>query len=247
MNTPYILAIETSGQTGSVALLTDTVDDIVFLADGRRHSDDMIPMIQTVLTRNQMSIEDITGIAFSQGPGSFTGIRIACGLTQGIAYARGLPVVGIITLHAMAEKMRRQHDTNWVISALDARMDEIYLAAYHYNQDRWTIVLEPGLYSTNQLPPLPDAPWTGVGSGLKVDNHALVQQYNLSTVNETIEPDALTIAQLSRPDFEIGRTLNPKDAQPCYLRQKVALKTAEREALRHAKALQSLTAKDPIS
>src|SRR5262249_61701379 len=89
-----------------------------------------------------LALADVDGFASGAGPGSFTGLRIACGVAQGLGFGRGIPVVGIATLEAMAETARLRFGATRVIAALDARMHEVYLAAFQHDTARWQATIE---------------------------------------------------------------------------------------------------------
>ena len=146
---------------------------------------------------------------------------------------KDLNEVGVCTLEALAQKSG--HDK--VIAALDARMSEIYLAAYERCDDGWRAVIEPCLCKVEDAPSLVGDGWFGVGSGFSVQEAALQVHYDrqLSGVDVQTVPQASAIAQLAAIEFEQGRVVDAALALPFYLRNKVALKTSEREAARAAK------------
>lgn len=169
---------------------------------------------------------DTDGIAFGAGPGSFTGLRIACGVAQGLAFATSIPVIGISTLEAIAQQITHEK----IIVAMDARMGEIYHAAYVRHADNWRIVSEPMLYQPQHAPAASGSQWIGCGSGFDVYDHVLSERYdhNLLKIDYGRYPHAQEIAQLAaaRPinDFYT----DPAQAAPIYIRNKVALKESER-------------------
>src|SRR5213592_3661432 len=132
---------------------------------GQRHSEMLLPMVRALLDDASLDLRDLDGIAFGAGPGSFTGLRIACGVAQGLALGADLPVVGVATLEAMAETARQRSGSTRVIAALDARMQEVYVAAYEHDGLRWRVVLEPAVVMPGEVPLLPGDGWTGVGNG----------------------------------------------------------------------------------
>ena len=137
-----VLALDTSTEYCSVALWQDgAVAERCELA-GQKHSELLIAMLDALLKDAGFEIKDIDGIAFGKGPGSFTGVRIACGATQGLALGSNLPVAGVCTLQALAEASGKPR----VIAALDARMGEIYHAAYQNHGDVW-MTLKNGMAS----------------------------------------------------------------------------------------------------
>lgn len=184
-------------------------------------------MIQELLTEAELTLHQIDGIAFGAGPGSFTGLRIACGVAQGLGYALNLPIVGISTLEAVAQQIGKQK----IIVAFDARMNEIYHAAYRkLTNQHWKIVSPPTLCSPQQVPLLPGHEWIGCGSGFDVYHKELSALYsdNIQQIHYALHPQAKEIAQLALPKFTDGSKTDPAQATPVYLRNKIALKEGER-------------------
>lgn len=192
----------------------------------QRHSELLLPMIQQVLAEAGVELSQLQGIAFGAGPGSFTGLRIACGVAQGLAFGADLPVVGVCTLLAMAEEVRGTR----IIAAIDARMGEIYQAAYIKSGDQWLVEGEPTLCSPQDAPLLTGNDWTGCGSGFAVHEEALRLRYNgcISRIIPGVRPQARAIARLAAPRLLSGTGMDPAEAAPIYIRNKVALKENER-------------------
>ncbi len=222
-----ILALETSTEFCSIALsINEHIHDKEILA-GNRHSEMLLPMIQELLTEVGLTLHQLDGIAFGAGPGSFTGLRIACGVAQGLAYALDLPVVGINTLEAAAQSVKAQK----IIVALDARMGEIYHAAYDKATDQsWQIISPPTLCLPQHAPLCDGKEWQGCGSGFDLYHEILSTRYgnNLQTIYYAIRPRAKEIAQLALLQFCNGQTTDATKASPIYIRNKVALKENER-------------------
>lgn len=221
-----ILALDTSTEYCSVALWHDGALDARDELAGQRHSQRLLPMAGELLRHHGLDVKDLDGIAFGQGPGSFTGLRIACGVTQGLAFGAGLSVVGVSTLLALAEAARAER----AVCCIDARMGEIYHAAYARNGPKWEPVHAPGLYAPAEAPPLPAGSWIGCGSGFAAHGTVLQQLYagRLSAIMPDVFPHARDIARLAVLEFEAGRAVAPEHAVPVYIRDKVALKTSER-------------------
>ena len=190
-----------------------------------RHSEMLVPMIRRLLDRARLAPSQMDAFAFGQGPGSFTGIRIACGLVQGLAFASNRPVVPVPSLLALAEQTNERR----VIAALDARMGEAYLAAYARNGPEWDEVISPRLADSASLPPLPGRSWAASGSGF--DRHAWLRDAYRDSVEMRFEgdlPRAGAVARLAARRFARGAGIAAAEAAPLYLRDKVALTTEER-------------------
>ena len=125
-----ILAFDTSTGACAVALGDGTRWSERSEHTGSRHSELLLPMIRALLSEGGITLSQLDGIAFGSGPGSFTGLRIACGVAQGLALAADLPVVGVTSLEAIAEAVHATHRSTRVVTALDARMQEVYFAAF---------------------------------------------------------------------------------------------------------------------
>jgi len=197
---------------------------------GQRHSELLLPMIRALLSEAALTLADLDGIAFGAGPGSFTGLRIACGVAQGLALGADLPVVGVATLEAMAEAARTSHDWTRVVAALDARMQEVYLAAYEYDGERWRVHVEPCVVKPDAAP-LPVGRWSGAGNGFGA--YPVLRERLagvLSACDEIVLPTAVAIGNLALPRFAAGEGVAARDAAPLYVRHRVALTTAERDA-----------------
>ena len=221
-----ILAVETSTEYCSVALWQDGLVAEHCELVGQKHSESLIAMIDKLLKNSSAKIAQLDGIAFGKGPGSFTGVRIACGVAQGLAMGGNLQVVGVCTLQALAQASGHER----VIAALDARMGEIYLAAYENIDGEWNEVIGPCLCKIEDAPALIGKGWFGAGSGFAVNKAALSARYapQLSGTDALVVPQASAVAQLAAFEFATGKAVDAALALPLYLRDKVALKTNER-------------------
>ena len=220
-----LLALDTSTEYCSVALLRD--EELTFREAHavQRHSELILPMIEDLLVASGLKLGQLDGIAFGAGPGSFTGLRIACGVVQGLAFGAGLPVVPIGTLVALAQEAGAPK----VIACLDARMGEIYLAAYRRDGGRWTEMAAPGVGPAQSAPMLEGEGWFGCGSGFAAYADALAKRYGgqLDGVAAGLHPHARSIARLAAPVLAAGGGLPAEQAAPVYVRDKVALKMHE--------------------
>ncbi len=222
-----LLAFDTSTEYLSLALMQgDDITTFDVLA-GQSHSQLILPQIQALLADAGLQVKDLQGVAFGAGPGSFTGVRIAAGVAQGLGFGAGLPVAGICTLQALAEAS----GADKVLACLDARMGEVYFAAYIKNAGSWQAVIEPGLYKPQAVPAVEGSDWVGVGSGWQAYAEQLSQVYQeqVQDVRPELLPTASAVLRLAKPEFMSGKPLPAADAMPIYIRNRVALKTAERE------------------
>jgi tRNA threonylcarbamoyladenosine biosynthesis protein TsaB len=225
-----LLAFDTSTQWLSVACGEGNVWATRAEMAGQAHSERLLPLIDAVLAEAGWSLSDLDAIAFGAGPGSFTGVRIACGVAQGLALGAGRPLVAVPTLEALAQAAWRIHGATRVFTCLDARMREVYVAAYERAGDRWEARLAPAV-----LPPaavaLPgDAgPWFAAGDGFSTYPD-LASALHLSGSDAMIAPDARDIVTLALPRLAAGEATDAAHAWPLYVRHRVALTTAERQA-----------------
>jgi len=221
-----ILALETSTEYCSAALWQDGAIIERCELVGQKHSELLMEMLDGVLREANVTLAQLDGIAFGAGPGSFTGVRIACGVAQGLALGAALPVVCVCTLQALAQASG--HDK--VIAALDARMAEVYHAAYEKRAGAWVTVSEPSLCLPQDAPSVIGDGWFGAGSGFIAHGAALGERYagQLAGSNAQAVPQAKAVAQLAAVMFAAGQGVDAAQAMPLYLRDKVALKTCER-------------------
>ncbi|HXF16041.1 MAG TPA: tRNA (adenosine(37)-N6)-threonylcarbamoyltransferase complex dimerization subunit type 1 TsaB [Burkholderiales bacterium] len=221
-----LLALDTSTEYCSVALMRD--GELTYLETHavQRHSELILPMIEQLLRAAGMAVGQLGGIAFGAGPGSFTGIRIACGVAQGLAFGAELPVVPVGTLAALAQEAGGTR----VLACLDARMGEIYHASYRRDDDKgWTEMTCPAVGPASSAPVLEGDGWLGCGNGFAVYGDALAKRYGgqLVRVEAKLHPHARSIARLAMPVLAAGGGVPAEQALPLYVRDKVALKMHE--------------------
>jgi tRNA threonylcarbamoyladenosine biosynthesis protein TsaB len=221
-----LLALDTSTEYLSLCLWQDgAMLSRDFLA-GQKHSQLILPMLGEMLTEAGLTLPELDCIAFGAGPGSFTGLRIGCGVAQGLAFGANLPVVGVSTLVALAQ----QTDAERVIACLDARMGEVYHAVYIRSGAAWQIACEPGLYKPQDVPAIEGGAWLGIGSGWATYGDILNERYagQVDTSNGQAFPHARDLATLAAVEFAAGKAVPAAEAAPIYIRNKVALTMAER-------------------
>lgn len=227
MTRPW-LAIECGGDTFSVAL-QGFGDDGVLTGDGGANvSTALLPAVTGLLARHGLRADQLAGVAFGCGPGSFTGVRTACAVAQGLAWGGGrLPVLPVESLMAVAERARNDAGVTDAWAAMDARMGEMYVGHYRWQVGAgWQRVGELGLVRP-ALACLPSGA-TLVGNAARVHAEALrVAGVDPDQAVETTV-HAQAVLQLVPALLAQGRAVAPRDAHPLYVRDRVALTTAER-------------------
>ncbi len=210
-------AFETATDWCSVALWLDGESRSLEQRAPNGHAGLALPMLERLLAGAGLGAGDLQAVAFGAGPGAFTGLRIACGLAQGIAFARNLPVIGISTLEAMAE----ESDAERVVACLDARMGEVYWAALEKQGERWREVVAARCTRPADLAP-PGEGWIGCGNGFEACG-----PMGLARVLPEIHPTAAAVARLAAPRLAAGEGVDAALAAPNYVRDKVAFTQAE--------------------
>ena len=226
----WILALDSSTEWCSVAVGDGRRWHVRDEHVGQTHSERLLPMVRAALAEAGLELAQLDGIAFGAGPGSFTGIRIGCGVAQGLAYGADLAVVAVPTLEALAQEARRAHGWTSVVACLDASMREVYAGIYEADGDAWHAVMAPVAVApaTLQLP-APNTDARGAGNGFAA-YPALAQQLELAAVDATLRPTAQSIGELALPRLAAGEGVAAALALPLYVRHRVALTTAERDA-----------------
>jgi tRNA threonylcarbamoyladenosine biosynthesis protein TsaB len=219
----------------SVALARGDAVDIRTLEVGQRHSEHLLPMIDALLNAQGLGLADCDAIAFGAGPGSFTGLRIACGVAQGLAYGARRPVIPISNLAALAWKAAQtEASIRRVLAAVDARMNETYWAVYDIDGDRAQEVMPPALADPPALVALAEHHAVDAIAGDALI--AFAESLRSCACRRIAEAraDAAAIVTLARLAFADGAALAPALATPIYVRDKVALTIDERHSLRAA-------------
>lgn len=215
-------AFETSTEWCSVAVWIDGETVGVEEHAGNRHGELVLPMLERLLASAGISIAQLDAVAFGAGPGSFTRLRIACGVAQGLAFARGLPVIGISTLEAMAE----ESGATRVVACLDARMHEVYYSAIEKDGLRWREIIPAQCIAPASAPIPEGGGWTGCGSGFSVYGDIFRKRFAL--LMPEIHPSAVAVARLAASRLAAGEGGDAALAAPVYVRDKVALTIEER-------------------
>ncbi|MDP9108592.1 MAG: tRNA (adenosine(37)-N6)-threonylcarbamoyltransferase complex dimerization subunit type 1 TsaB [Pseudomonadota bacterium] len=222
---PIILAIETSSENASVALWRDG-DLASRSASGvATHSQLILPLLQALLAEAGLRVGDCDAIAYGAGPGSFTGVRTACGIAQGLGFGAGRPVIPVDTLAAMALACHQHTAAQSVLALLDARMGEVYWGQYAFLP----------MIQVQTAPTLSSPPTVGghdsqaaCGNALLAYADSLPTSATVRSLHPAVMPHAGQIAALAVQAFERGEAIDPRQARPIYLRNQVALTTAQR-------------------
>jgi tRNA threonylcarbamoyladenosine biosynthesis protein TsaB len=255
MHTYKWLAIETSTDMLSLAIAStqgDTSEVWVHTSQvGSKSSQLVLSEIVRLMEEARIRFADLTAVVFGKGPGSFTGLRTACSVAQGLAFGAGVPVLPIDTLLAVAEDARyqnvqqKQQQTQQQLEqlaqqpqrffvAMDARMDQVYTAAYEWRSE-WQCVQDPSVNSPEKIcipAEWKDLEFSTVGNAW--DAFATRWPTEFSGKNMHAMPTAQALLRLSPIAFEQGLAVSPENALPLYIRDKVAQTTQEREQLKLA-------------
>jgi tRNA threonylcarbamoyladenosine biosynthesis protein TsaB len=228
-----ILAIDTATEACSVALLNDDITDMIFEVCPRQHSQRILPMIDELLTKHGIKIGDLDALAYGRGPGSFTGVRIATGVVQGLALGANLPVIEVSTLAAMAQQNYMQHGYLITKVLIDARMQELYFGHFEVQQGAAGGIVKER-QSEAVLTPAEavakfaeisddDQAYGRAGTGWEAHSEALLMLQNAAPIN-VLYPSAEYILPIAKQAFKDGKTISVDDVTPIYLRDKVTWK-----------------------
>jgi tRNA threonylcarbamoyladenosine biosynthesis protein TsaB len=232
-----LLAFDTSTELISIAV-TRVVEGAPRLwqhsgAGGAQASSALIPAIETLMAEADLTFEQLDAIAFGRGPGSFTGLRTACAVAQGLGLGAGVPLLPVDTLLAVAEEARAQYAPQpalRVLALLDARMDELYAAPYDYADGRWRQRADFGLYRPEQLP---------LHDSQALAGNVFAEYGGRLPITAALPcwqalPTAAAMLRLAPALLAAGNAVPAAEALPLYIRDKVALTTAERAAAKAA-------------
>lgn len=226
---PKILAIETATEACSVALLVGGEVIERYQIAPRDHGRLLLRMVDDLLSEAGLVVSQLDALAFGRGPGAFTGVRIATGVTQGIAFAADLPVAPISTLAALARGAWYEKGAHKVLAAIDARIQEVYWGSYQFDQQgNPTVVDDECVCSPSDVPLVAGDGWIGWGSGWNPYQDILSYKF-MGKIIESISdvyPHARDIAHLAVSAVETGRLVSAEHALPVYLRDQVAEKSA---------------------
>lgn len=223
---PFLLALDSSTDTMAVALVTPGQTRVFEAAGGAQASARLLPEVKALLADAGVAMADLDAVAFGQGPGAFTGLRTACAVAQGLAYGLGKPVLAIDSLMLVAEDARAQGAGDEVWVAMDARIGEIYAARYRHDGTAWQVLDAPALYAPAALAAHWGTPAAVAGTALTEYADALGP---VARAWPQARSRAAALGALAAAAWARGETRDAAEALPVYVRDKVALTTAERE------------------
>lgn len=223
-----VLAIETSCEHASIALLSSGEVIGRALEGHANHSEHILEAVSALLAEGECTIRQLDALAFGSGPGAFTGLRLACGVVQGLALGAGLGIAAVGSLAALAMQAAAPR----VFAATDARMGEIYHCAFERGEDGLPVAIGEAGCCPPEMLALPEGNWWGTGSAFSAYGERIETTFPDRWLG--FEPGAVPraedVARLALRELREGRLLAPEMALPLYVRDKVALTTAERLA-----------------
>jgi tRNA threonylcarbamoyladenosine biosynthesis protein TsaB len=231
MPAPILLAIDTATEVCSVALAVGATVAEHSETVGNAHSARLLPMIDALLARHALRLQDCDAIAFGAGPGSFTGLRIACAVAQGLAFGARKPVIAIGSLAALAaDAISLRADSRRVLAAIDARMGEVYWAVYDNHAGRPLQIAAPALVKAADLPALARRHAADTLAGNALALHPEIGAAGEFVALPQAAAGARRVAELALVAYAAGEVLPPEAAAPIYVRDRVALTVAERRS-----------------
>lgn len=222
-----LLALETSGQACSVALRQGGEIIEHYEVIPRLHARKILPMINDLLAQTELKLNQIDAIAFTRGPGSFTGIRIATGIAQGLGFGLDIPLLPVSTLATLAQTVYREYNAQQVMTVLDAHMKEVYWGCYREQDGLMELLGEEQIGSPESLqaafPREGRQSWVGAGDGWHdTQNFPEAVASGVLSVYPDCCPRAQDLLRLALRDYRAGLLMSPESAQPAYLRGKSA-------------------------
>lgn len=215
-----ILAIDTSTEACSVALFYQNEITHDFIISERDHTKKILPMVDNILHQAGCSLSQLDAIAFAQGPGSFTGVRIGIGVAQGLALGIDVPMIAVSTLQTLAQGAYRTKCATKVIPAIDARMGEVYLGQYHYQDQQWqTIIPECVIKPEDVVTKIQniDNNDYSAGTGWQTYPNMLA----MIKPSEVLLPEAQDLVVIAQQKWLRKEVVKVEEVEPTYLRNEV--------------------------
>ena len=214
-----ILAIDTCTDVASITLYSSGVKTSRMVSDIAKSSGHILKLCDEVFSEADTKLSEVDFIAYTKGPGAFTGVRMCIGVVQGLSLACNIPTLGFSTLELLGYRASKKFNTQKVATAIDARMGEVYWAVYLEG-----IVKSERICKPEQVDKL-SAEFVGVGSGWKIYKDSLIKASEIRCVEPEFYPDSSDLVDLSILSIDLGKKVTHELPQPTYLRNNVAQKS----------------------
>ena len=214
-----ILAIDTCTDVATVTLSLSGVKTSRMVSDIAKSSGHILKLCDEVFSEADTKLSEVDFIAYTKGPGAFTGVRMCIGVVQGLSLACNIPTLGFSTLELLGYRASKKFNTQKVATAIDARMGEVYWAVYLEG-----IVKSERICKPEQVDKL-SAEFVGVGSGWKIYKDSLIKASEIKCVEPDFYPDSSDLVDLSILSIDLGKKVTHELPQPTYLRNNVAQKS----------------------
>ena len=234
MKNVTLLALDTATEACSVALLRGGEKTYLAQFAQREHTKHILPMVDEILAQAGITLHQVDALVFGRGPGSFIGVRIGAGIAQGLAFGAALPVIPVSNLAAMAQAAYVQYQAENVLTAIDARMNEVYFAQWQAQKVRsdfgefldWQPVIAEQVCSPSKVieQVVQQHRENAVLAGTGWAAYPELKETNLGKVTEITLPSALYMLDLALPKWFAGETISPLEIEPIYLRNEVTWK-----------------------
>ncbi len=234
MKNVTLLALDTATEACSVALLRGGEKTHLAQFAQREHTKHILPMVDEILVQSGITLRQVDALVFGRGPGSFTGVRIGAGIAQGLAFGADLPVIPVSNLAAMAQAAYAKYQTENVLTAIDARMNEVYFAQWQAQKVRsdfgefldWQpMIAEQVCSPSNVIEQVAQQHHeNAVLAGTGWAAYPELKEANLGKATEITLPSALYMLDLALPKWFAGETISPLEIEPIYLRNEVTWK-----------------------
>ena len=221
-----ILAIDTSTSACVLGIQTQDSELTRFEQLNRSHSLELLPRIVALLDDAKLDKADLDLLVFGKGPGSFTGLRIAVGVVQGLAFGLDIPVIGVSTLACIAQgryRLAGSASASHIMVALTARQEELYYGAYDVSSGVAKLVGREAVHLAEEVPTLPKRQWVGVGAGWQfADKINRAAGTEVTDISLEVYPEATDLLVLGNDGYNSGDAVTASEAIPEYLREQVA-------------------------
>jgi tRNA threonylcarbamoyladenosine biosynthesis protein TsaB len=223
-----LLGLETSGRVGSVALSIDGRVDAREIVNARAQTERLLAVVDELLAGAGLEIAGLDGIAFGRGPGSFTGLRVAAAVAQGLAAPARVPLLPVSSLLCLAQRAWRSERVEHAVACVDAHMGEIYWGEFELRNGTLSAVGPERLGSPSELAPPGGSDWVAVGGGFAAQREPLAAV--LATARRALpelEPAAEDLFPAAAEALAAGQITSPREALPVYLREHTAWRRAD--------------------